>query len=286
MANVNYKKTRRLSGTERGAIELLLRYVTMILLLVIFVGPFIWMLSLSFRGAGNIYSMELIPDQPTFANFTEAWEGFNLSTSFFNSVIVSILSVISNILFCSLAAYPLARMNFPGKKIVFLLILSTLMIPFQLYMIPLFVLSVKLNLFNTLIGIVLPTSVGAFGIFLVRQFYQTIPMDLEEAARIDGANEFQIWALIMFPLTKPVVAALGIFVFVFSWSNFLWPLIVIDSESLYTLPISISKMSGAFVDKTQTLAAGSVIAVLPIVVMFFFLQRFFIGGMTLGSVKG
>jgi len=129
-------------------------------------------------------------------------------------------------------------------------------------------------------------SVGAFGIYLIKQHYRTIPRDLEEAARIDGAGEFSIWWRIMFPLTKPAVAALAIFIFVANWSNFLWPLIIIDSPEKFTLPLAVAKLSGAFVDKTQYVAAGSTIAVAPVIVLFFFFQRFFIGGLTLGSVKG
>ncbi len=267
-------------------IVLALRYVALIALLSIFVGPFLWLLSVSFRGSGNIYSLELIPDDPTFENFIETWRNFGFGRAFLNSVIVAVVQVASNVLLCSMAAYPLARMKFPGSRVIFLLILSTLMIPFQLYMVPLFILSYNIGVGDTLIGIVLPAAAGAFGIYLVKQYYHTIPKDLEEAARIDGANEYSIWLLIMFPLTKPALAALGIFIFVQSWSNFLWPLVIINSLEKYTLPIAVARLSGAFVDKTQYIAAGSVIAVAPIIVLFFFLQRYFIGGMTLGSVKG
>ncbi len=259
----------------------------MLLALVpLFVGPFLWMLSISVRESGNIYSLNLIPENATLQWYGEVWSQYNLDRAFLNSIIVAILQVGSNLLFCSLAAYPLARLHFPGRKIVFLLILSTMMVPFQLYMIPLFLLSLKLGLFDTLVGIVIPAASGAFGIYLIKQYYETIPSDLEEAARIDGAGEFRIWASVMMPLTKPAMAALAIFVFVQSWSNFLWPLIIINSESTWTLPIAIARLSGDFIDKTQYIAAGSVIAVAPVIVVFFLAQRWFIGGVTLGSVKG
>lgn len=262
------------------------RYLMMCSLLIIFIGPFLWLVNVAFRGSGNIYEFQWIPENPTFANFTDTWSQFGFARAFINSVLVAFGSVFANIVLCSLAAYPLARMKFPGSKIVFLLILSTMMIPFQLYMIPLFLMCLKVGLYDTLIGMIIPTSVGAFGIYLIKQYYSSIPKDLEEAACIDGANEFQTWWLVMFPLTKPAVAALGIFVFVGSWSNFLWPLLIVYSEEKYTLPVQVAKLSGAFIDKTQYLAAGSVIAVLPIIILFFFLQKHFIGGITLGAVKG
>lgn len=263
-----------------------IRYIIMLAILVIFVGPFLWLFSISIRGEGNIYELVLIPENATLMNFVETWQDFGIAHGFFNSILVAIMTVGSNVIFCSLAAYPLARMEFPGSKIIFLLILSTLMIPFQLYMIPLFLLSLEMRLFDSLLGVVAPAAVGAFGIYLLKQYYHSIPKELEEAARIDGAGEFKIWALVMFPLTKPAVAALALFIFIQSWSNFLWPLIILYSEEKYTLPIAIARLSGAFVDRTQILAAGSVIAVLPVIILFFFLQRFFLGGLSVGAVKG
>lgn len=265
---------------------LALRYALLISLLAVFIGPFLWMVSISFRGAESVYDLNLIPKNPTLSNYVEVFRAFPLSRAFFNSTIVAVITVSLNLLLCSLAAYPLARFDFFGKRVIFVLILSTLMIPFQLYMIPLFVLTLKLSLADTLAGIILPWSVGAFGIYLLKQHYQTIPDSLEEAARIDGAGEAAIWWRIMMPLTKPALAALAVFIFVQNWSDFLWPLIIINSEERYTLPIAVAKMSGAFIDKTQYMAAGSVLAALPVIVFFFLAQRRFIGGLTLGAVKG
>lgn len=271
---------------SRRPVGAALRYAMMAALLIVFIGPFLWMVSISIRESGNIYELVLIPDNPTLANYPETWNTFRFARAFLNSVIVAVITVFLNALFSSLAAYPLARMKFPGSTLIFMLILSTLMIPFQLYMVPLFLITMKLGLLNTLAGIIIPGTVGAFGVFMIKQYYSTIPRDLEEAARIDGAGEFAIWWRIMLPLTKPAVAAMAIFIFVGNWSSFLWPLIVINSEDKYTLPIAVAKLSGAFVDKTQYIAAGSVIAVAPVIILFFFLQRYFIGGLTLGSVKG
>jgi len=261
-------------------------YAVLVLLALVFVGPFLWMLSMAVRGSGNIYALQLIPDSPTLDNFRFVWHSGNLKSAFFNSAGVAFAVVTLNVLLASLAAYPLARLEFKGSRIIFLLILSTLMIPFQLYMIPLYLLCLKLRLDDTLTGVALPWAVGAVSIYLLKQYYATIPKELDEAARIDGAGELGVWWWIMFPLTRPAVAAMAIFVFVQNWSNFLWPLILLNDEKKYTLPIAVAKLSGAFVDKSQYIAAGSVLAVAPVIVLFFALQRHFIGGLTVGGVKG
>ncbi|HOE64114.1 MAG TPA: carbohydrate ABC transporter permease [Candidatus Sumerlaeota bacterium] len=266
--------------------KIFLKYLFLIALVIVFVGPFYWLVSIALRASGDIYSLRIIPENPTLMNFAETWQKFELWRPFVNSVMVAAAVLFLNILLSSLAAYPLARLKFPGRDLIFFLLLSTMMIPFQLYMIPLFLTCLKLGLMNSLAGIVLPTSVGVFGIYLIKQYYLTIPMDLEEAARIDGAGEFSIWWRIMFPLTKPAIATLSIFTFVGNWSNFLWPLIIIDREDKYTLPIAIAKLSGAFIDKTQYLAAGSVIAIAPVIIIYLFMQRYFISGISAGAVKG
>ncbi len=274
------------SEKKKRAFALGLRYAVMIALLTVFVGPFLWLFSMAIRPMGaDVYELTLFVENPTFGNFVDVWQLYGFERAFLNSVMVVTFIIILNIIICSLAAYPLARIKFPGSQVVFIIILSTLMIPFQIYMIPLFILMRDLNLIDTLTAVVLPFSVGAFGIFLLRQYYMTIPKDLEEAARIDGAGEFNIWWLVMFPLTKPAVAAMAIFVFVAQWSNFLWPLVVLDSREKWTLPIAIEFLSGGMVERTQYIAAGSVIAVFPVIVLFFFLQRYFLGELTLGAVK-
>jgi putative chitobiose transport system permease protein len=272
--------------SSNAQIWIAVKYILLCALIIVFVGPFFWLVSIALRGSGNIYSLRLIPEKPTFMNFVDTWRKFELWRPFVNSVIVAVASLTLNVFLASLAAYPLARLKFPGRDLVFFLLLSTMMIPFQLYMIPLFLTCLSLGLANNLAGIILPASVGAFGIYLIKQYYHTIPGDLEEAARIDGAGEFAIWWRIMFPLTKPAIATLAIFTFVGNWSSFLWPLIVIDREDLYTLPVAIAKLSGAFIDKTQYLAAGSVIAISPVIILFLFMQRYFISGISLGAVKG
>jgi putative chitobiose transport system permease protein len=276
---------------QRTRAERLIRHVPRYLLLcciaVLTIGPFLWLLSVSVRGGGSIYTFRLIPEEITLENFKYVWTASRLNICFLNSVIVSVISVFTNVFLASLAAYPLARFSFPGKTFIFYAILSTLMIPFQLFMIPLYLLCIKLHMANSFVGLILPFSVSAFGIYLIKQFYLTIPVELEEAARVDGASELAIWWRIMFPLTKPALAALAIFVFVWSWSNFLWPLIILSGDpNKFTLPLAIAKLLGDFVDKTHYIAAGSVITIVPVIILFLFLQRFFISGITLGAVKG
>lgn len=256
---------------------------------IVFSGPFLWLLSTALKSSDeNIFSYppKLIPEHITFSNFTEVWNAIPMGTYFLNSTIVAIVSIILNLVFSSLAAYPLARMDFKGKNVFFYLILSTMMIPFQVIMIPIFIICMKLNLTNTYLGLILPTSVSAFGIFLMKQAYAEVPKELEETALIDGCNPFQIWWKIIIPLTKPAMATLAIFSFVASWSDFLWPLIILKDTSKYTLPVGISYLAGAFSANWRLISAGSVISILPILIIFLFLQRFFIDGSTEGAVKG
>jgi putative chitobiose transport system permease protein len=184
-----------------------------------------------------------------------------------------------------MAAYPLARVEFKGKNIIFYLILSTMMIPFQVIMIPIFIICMKLNLTNTYTGVILPTSVNAFGIFLMRQAYLSVPKELEESAFIDGCSLFQIWYYILIPLTKPALVTLAVFSFVSSWSDFLWPLIILKDIEKYTLPLGISYLMGAFSSNWRLIAAGSIITIIPIIILFIVLQKFFINT-TEGAVKG
>jgi putative chitobiose transport system permease protein len=216
-----------------------------------------------------------------------------------NSVAVALASVVLNLIFASLAAYPLARMRFRGRDAFFYLVLSTMMVPFPVIMIPLFIIVTKLH--SGLMAItpgalqspywlytwlILPTSVSAFGIFLLRQAFLAVPKELEESVLIDGGTPFDIWWKIMIPLSRPAIATLAIFTFVGSWGDFLWPLIVLKEPQLYTLPLGVAFLAGTFSANWRLIAAGSVLAVLPIVIFFLLLQRQFIGGATSGAVKG
>lgn len=286
-----YKHYRKEPLTKKQvAVSLLntvfLRYVPLVIVAFVMIFPFLWLLSLALREGGDLAQITLIPKGITLYNFSRAWEYANIGVSFKNSTILATLAISGNLFLGALAAYPLARYRFRGRNIVFIIILSSMMIPFQLTMIPLSDIIAYLHLNDTLFGVALPGLVSAVGVFLIRQSYLIIPKDLESAARIDGAGEFRIWWQIMLPQVKPAMATLAIFVFVASWGDLLWPLIVLQDESKYTLPVNIAYLTGMFGNELQTLSAACVITIVPVIVLFLFLQRYFIEGLSMGSVKG
>ncbi|MFK3960773.1 carbohydrate ABC transporter permease [Pseudalkalibacillus hwajinpoensis] len=285
----NKKPQKKLRSPSSKAFKKALSYTTLIVVSIIMVGPFLWLLATSLKsGSENIfaYPPQFIPESPTLSNFGAVLEYFPFFTYLFNSTVVAVLTVGANLLFCSLAAYPLARMNFRGKNIVFILIISTMMIPFQLLMIPIYILALNLGLQNTYLGLVLPHATTAFGIFLMRQAFLTIPFELDESARMDGANAFQIWWKILMPLVRPSMVTLAIFTFMMAWGDFLWPLIILNDQSMYTLPLGVQSLQGNFSSNWRYIAAGSIISVLPIIIVFALLQRYFIAGAMKGAVKG
>lgn len=251
--------------------------------------PLLWLLGTSFKSpTEDIFSFppQLIPSQPTLENFFTVWETNPFANYITNSAIVAVVTVSLNLLFCSLAAYPLARLNFRGRELIFALIVSTIMIPFQIVMIPLYILVVNLGLRNTYLGIIFPNLASAFGIFLLRQAFQGVPKELEEAARIDGCSELGIWWHIMLPAIRPALVTLAIFVFIGSWSDFLWPLIILDRPEYYTLPLGVATLAGTFSLDWRLIAAGSIISIAPILILFFFVQRYIIPTDVGSGVKG
>src|SRR5699024_6835901 len=255
----------------------------------IMIGPFLWLLSTALKSGGeNIfaYPPKIIPEHLTFKNFVNVLSAFPFWSYLFNSVVVTTVTVILNIVFCSLAAYPLAKMKFRGRNLIFILILCTYMLPFQLLMVPIYILSVNLGLQNSYAGLVLPHLTTAFGIFLMRQAFSKVPDEMEESARMDGANSLQIWWRILIPLVKPSIATLAIFVFVLAWDDFLWPLIITSDQGMYTLPLGVNMLTGTFASDWRLIAAGSIISMIPIIIVFIFMQRYFMSGAMKGSIKG
>ncbi|HIK27164.1 MAG: carbohydrate ABC transporter permease [Oscillatoriaceae bacterium SKW80] len=251
--------------------------------------PLLWLISTSLKSpTENIFQFppQLLPNQPTLENFFTVWQTIPFAQYLFNSTLVSSLTVSLNLLFCSLAAYPLARLDFRGKDIIFASIISTIMIPFQIVMIPLYILTVQLGLRNTYLGIIFPSLASAFGIFLLRQAFQGVPKELEEAARIDGCTELGIWWHVMLPAIRPALITLAIFVFIGSWSDFLWPLIILDKPEYYTLPLGVATLASAFSLDWRLIAAGSVISIAPIIIFFLFVQRYIVPTETGSGVKG
>ncbi len=257
--------------------------------------PFIWLISTSLKGnAENIfaYPPKIIPTDFTWQNYVGVWHQVDFIAYFVNSMIVAGFTVFLNLLLSSLAGYPLARMEFAGKKFSFFAILATIMIPFQAIMLPVYLITLKLNLVDSVnnvagyLGLILPFGVSAFGIFLMRQAFTGIPKEMEEAAIVDGCNVFQIFFKILLPMVKPSLAVLAIFTFIGSWGEFLWPSIVLTKESMYTLPVGVNNLQGMFSSNWRFIAAGSILATIPIVIFFLAMQKYFISGENEGAVKG
>ncbi|MFM2062148.1 MAG: hypothetical protein RLZZ507_1818 [Cyanobacteriota bacterium] len=251
--------------------------------------PLLWLISTALKSpTENLLQSppQLLPSQPTLDNFTRVWQSLPFGQYLYNSIFVALLTVGLNLLFCSLAAYPLARLSFVGRNGIFIAIVSTIMIPFQIVMIPLYILTVQLGLTNSYLGMIFPSVASAFGIFLLRQAFMGVPKEIEEAARMDGSSELGLWWFVMLPAIRPALITLAIFVFIGAWSDFLWPLIVIQDESLYTLPLGVAKLAGTFSLDWRLVAAGSVISIAPVLLLFLFLQRFIVPTDTGSGVKG
>jgi putative chitobiose transport system permease protein len=256
---------------------------------VVTIVPFLWTLSTSLKGQNEtIFSIppKLIPEHFTFENYLTVWNSLPIPLYVWNSLVLSFFGVVLPLIFCSMAAFPLARMNFRGKQFIFMLIIATMMIPGEVTMIPIYLILNKLNLLGSYAGVILPGAVSAFGIFLMRQAFVGIPKEIEESAVMDGANVFRIWTSIMFPMVKPMLATLAILSFIGSWNSFLWPYLVLENDQLYPLTLGLYKLKGTFVTNTRLVAAGTMIALMPILIVFVFFQRYFIQGVYSGAVKG
>jgi multiple sugar transport system permease protein len=254
---------------------------------VAMVAPLIWMLLASFKTLPEILAFPptLLPDQIRVDNYRAVFDTADFVKYFLNSVIVAVISVGSVLLTSSLAGYAFAKFSFPGRDVLFIGVLATLMIPFQVRVIPLYVLASELQLLNTYAGLVMPTLVDAFGVFLMRQYMLSIPSELIESARSDGAGEIRIFFSIVLPLCKPALSALTIFTLVLSWESFLWPLLVSSTPDMYTLPLGLAQFAGRYVDRTDLQMAAATMTVLPLLIVFLFMQKRFIEGMATTGMK-
>lgn len=266
-------------STKRLA-KFLFSYTILILLAVFFAFPFFWVLSTSLKTAVDVFSWppKWIPNPPTLENYQMVLKKLPILRYFLNTLIITGMGILFNVVLAALAAYPLARLNFKGRNLIFAIILLPMMIPMQGGLIVNFITIIKLHLYDTFLAVVLPGAVSIFGIFLMRQHYQSVPKELEDAARIDGCNEFQLWWKIMLPMVRPAITALAIFSFTAYWNAFLWPLIVLQDSNKYPLQVGLSYLSSTFEGNFRQISAGIIIAAVPILVFFFFTQRFFIEG--------
>ena len=278
-----------MTNLKNSRLQTLVIYAILGAIALVMLFPMLWLISTSLKSpTENIWQSppELLPSKPTLENFSQVWQSLPFATYLYNSILVSVLTVGLNLLFCSLAAYPLARLSFVGRNGIFIAIVATIMIPFQIVMIPLYILTVQLGLRNSYLGVIFPSLASAFGIFLLRQALITVPKEIEEAARLDGTSELGLWWYVMLPAIRPALITLAIFVFIGAWSDFLWPLIVIQDESLYTLPLGVAKLAGTFSLDWRLVAAGSVISMTPVLVLFLFLQKYIVPTDTASGVKG
>lgn len=263
-------------------------YIILSVISLIWVFPFLWMALGSLKTQREILAKppRLLPDHATLANFTKWFEQLNFSTYFTNSIIVAVITVLGNIIFCSMVGYALAKMQFRGKNIVFGAVMVTLMVPSVATFVPLFVIIANLGLSNTYAALILPFLTQPVGVFLMRQFMTGIPDAVIEAARIDGAGELRIFFQIVLPQCGPAIATLSILTFLSSWNNFLWPLVAAQSDSMYTLPVALSLYStGQNATNYSVLLAGAVLIITPILLLFIFLQRYFIEGVATTGIK-
>ena len=264
-------------------------YAVLTGLAVVTVFPFAWMLLTSLKGpADPITSVppQIFPNDPTLANYQRVLDSLPIPRFFLNSTVVAVATGLLNVLVAALAAYPLAKMRFPGREAIFYLLLATLIVPAQLTYIPSFVLAVNVfGYYDSLPSLILPNIVSAFNIFLLRQAFRGVPNDLIDAARVDGASEFRIWWQIMIPLVRPSLAAVAIFTFVTSWNDFLWPSLMLHTRDGMTLPVGLAALQGFFASDFRAVAAGVTMTVVPILLFFVVVQRYFIRGLS-GAVKG
>jgi putative chitobiose transport system permease protein len=266
-----------------------LQLTLLLLLALVVLLPLLWLVSTSLKGpAEDIFTSPpaLLPSQPSLAAYGQLFAANPMLTYLRNSALVSALAVLANLLFCSLAAYPLARLRFRGRGLVLALVVATILIPFQVVMIPLYLLMVQLGLRNSLWALILPQAATAFGIFLLRQSFLGVPVELEEAARIDGCSPLGEWWNVMIPAARSDLITLAMFVFIGSWSDFLWPLIILDDPGQYTLPLGLQQLSSSFSLDWRLVAAGSVVSILPVLLLFILLQRFILPNASGDAVKG
>jgi multiple sugar transport system permease protein len=250
--------------------------------------PLLWMVSASLMAPGEAsrFPPPLWPQAPTLANYRELFASVGIGRHFANSVAIAGGATLLSLCFNLAAGYAFAKLEFRGRERLFRTLLGALVIPAQVTMLPLFLMLERMGLVNTLAGVLIPWLASVFGIFLVRQYALTIPDELLEAARIDGASEWRIFLDVVLPLLKPVIVTLALLSFLGAWNDFMWPLIVLSDRDLQTLPVALAALSREHVSDTELMMAGAVVTVAPVLVLFLALQRFYMQGLMMGSVKG
>jgi multiple sugar transport system permease protein len=277
----------RIFGT-RITLKLVLIYLTVISITILMLLPFVWMLSASLKLNRDVFAFPIvwIPAQPQWQNYVDIWTKIPLALFVYNTSKLTIIVTILQLFTSSFAAYAFAKLRFPYKNTLFLGYIATIAMPWQVYMVPQFLLMREFGLNNTHLALICLQAFTAFGVFLMRQFYMSIPDELCEAARIDGMNEYQIWAKIMLPLSKPALSTLTIFTFVNTWNDFLGPMIYLTRTELKTIQIGLRMFISQYSAEYGLIMAASVVALIPVLVVFLALQRFFVEGVANSGLKG
>ncbi len=274
--------------SAKKPLTMVLLYALLLLFAVLCVGPFLWLVSTSLKSGQNIlsYPPKLLPNPVSFESYVDVWRAQNMPRFLLNTFIISFWGVLANLAMAATAGYALARIRFPGRDIVFFLIVSTLVLPNTLNIVVNFITLVQLGLTDTFIGVILPNAVTVFNVFLLRQSFLSIPRELEDAGRIDGANEFILWWRVMLPLVRPALLTVTILEFVAMWNIYQWPLIVLSDANKFPLSVALSRLTvGELALNFGNIAAATVISMIPVILIFLVLQRYFIEGLA-GSVKG
>jgi multiple sugar transport system permease protein len=255
---------------------------------VAMIGPFVWSILTSFKSLGEAFQVPptILPEQLRWENYAQVFTQLPFLAFYENTIIVTAVKVVGVLITSSLAGYAFARIAFPGRNVLFALYLAVLMVPYQIFLLPQFLIMAKLGWVNTLLALIVPGLFDAFGTFLLRQFFMGLPRELEDAAKIDGCNHFQIYRRIMLPLAKPGLIALAIFTFLWSWNDFLWPLVVINSPEKMPLGAGLAFLQGQYLTDFPLLMAGAMLSTLPVIAVFVVLQRQFVEGVASTGIKG
>lgn len=287
MTSLTARKTDIRRSPLQTALKVLL-YLFLLAFMVLALLPFVWMLSSSLKLDKDVfrYPIQWIPAQPLWDNYAVIWQRVPLMTYFKNTAIISLVVTFMQILTSSFAAYAFAKMTFKGRDLLFLAYIGTIAVPWQVYMLPQFIMMRMIGLYDSLLALLVLQSFSAFGVFLMRQFFLSIPTDLCEAARIDGLNEYGIWARIMMPLSKPAIATLMIFTFVGTWNDFMGPLIYLRSDAVKTIQVGLRRFIQEYTSDYHLIMAASLCTLLPVAVMFLLMQRYFIEGIATTGIKG
>ena len=265
-----------------------LLYLLLIISAAVMVVPFVWMISTSLKDSQYVLTFppQFIPTPITLDSYRRLFELYPMARMFANSMFAAIMTTLGQLLTCSMAAYAFSRMSFRGRDALFLIYLATLMVPFQVTITPLFILMRIFGWINTYQGLILPGVFSAFGTFLLRQYFLTLPKELEEAAFLDGASHFTVFWRVILPLTKPALATLAVFAFMGSWNAFLWPLFVLNDINLMTLPVGLSTLHGRWLTEWNLVMAGAVITIVPMLIVYLFAQQYLVKGFVMSGIKG